>query len=763
MPPSSSEQPFIQRMARRLFGERPAAPDALGAAPELTAADPGTEQLATLFDDWKLPLTPTLQKRIKADVAQRLPATAQPSAAQWRMILSRTPATQVVAGAGAGKSTSLVLRLLVLHHYLGYDLGTTTVITFTRESRKDFIKKMKQLFDLWEINLSDQQAGEVVRTFHSRLLPLVRSLPGLADLRAFETLGAEASGSQGNPFDLRINDQQRGLLNQCYSALLTADGDFRLLIGALRLRTFALKRLDRDHPEVRKRVTVTGLAAQRDEELCDLIEDQWYHAGSWPIEGIEPQRKAVSINGSTFHCHGYIAELDAWVVLGVDPGSDPQMQRKGAKLPVRAEWAVKRTLFQAFCNKPLIWLDNYQDGQRLWGALANRSVSGPGFDYQVRGDLGSAPLLDAFVATAGFIENLGLDVSAAVAAMDHSVLGEDSEFFQALALFWPAFNEFLHRQQPPLMSYNSMFATLGEAAPGNLAQVPEALLRCMTHLMIDEFQDISPQIVGWVRACLAEVRRRATLADPQRPAATSLLCVGDDWQSIYGWRGSAAHYFLEFEREFPAASSTRVLLGENYRSHQHIIDAAEHLVRPVRSLPGKKGKAQGAHPVTPVQVFERNDRQLAQQVREHYQAGESILILFRKTSDKLLTSNVISDLLNEDSRKQNRQIRLLTYHSAKGLQADAVFLLGDCLYTSESPYRNEVYRLIGFAEAGQADAYDQAQRDEILRLAYVAVTRAVRHCYWYLEPVRRETAAMARASERIAGGKPWFKDNRKIG
>jgi superfamily I DNA/RNA helicase len=44
-------------------------------------------------------------------------------------------------GAGAGKSTSLVLRILLLTHYLGFELSAMTVVTFTRESRKDFIKQ----------------------------------------------------------------------------------------------------------------------------------------------------------------------------------------------------------------------------------------------------------------------------------------------------------------------------------------------------------------------------------------------------------------------------------------------------------------------------------------------------------------------------------------------------------------------------------------------------------------------------------------------
>lgn len=84
-----------------------------------------------LFDDWRLALTPELKKRIKADVAVKLPAHAQPSTAQWKMIFSDTPSTYVIAGAGAGKSTSLVLRILLLHHYLGFELNAMTVVTFT--------------------------------------------------------------------------------------------------------------------------------------------------------------------------------------------------------------------------------------------------------------------------------------------------------------------------------------------------------------------------------------------------------------------------------------------------------------------------------------------------------------------------------------------------------------------------------------------------------------------------------------------------------
>ncbi|UVK91374.1 UvrD-helicase domain-containing protein [Pseudomonas atacamensis] len=722
-----------------------------------------------LFDDWRLPLTAELKKRIKADVARLLPAHAQPSAAQWKMIFSDTPSTSVVAGAGAGKSTTLVLRILLLSHYLRFELDSMTVVTFTRESRKDFINKLIEIFTLWGQPLNLKQARELVRTFHSRILPIVRSLPGFERLQAFENLsdrpqsGAEEVDS--NPFDLRINDAQRQQLNACYHRLFNDDERFRQLIQPLSRAGLQLKELERDHPDVQKRMAVTELAAKRDEELCDVIEDLWFRAGAWPIKGIEPNRQAFEINGSKFHAHGYIPSLDAWVVLGFDPRENAQLTRPNAKLSVRAEWAVKRTLFQAFCRKPLIWLDSYESSRRVLATLAGDASAGPGFDYKVKGELASAPLLDCFVAAAGFIENLGLDVPDAVSRMSFAKDDPDRFFFEALSLFWRAFEDHLLDQKPPVMTYNRMFALFSEHSPENLKLLSDELLRPMAHLMIDEFQDVSPQIVSWIRASLNEIRSRGPAMHVGRGAQrSSLLCVGDDWQSIYGWRGSSPSYFMEFNKEFPSPSTTRVMLSDNYRSHQHIIDAAEHIVRAAPAIAGKKAKASGEpKPLHPVNVLERDDEALGQRLAEHYRRGDSILMLYRKSSDKLLIEQHIQPVLNVDSSLpyDARRLKQLTYHSAKGLQADAVFLLGDCQHLTSSPYKNQVYRMAGLGKSGDSEPYDTAQKDEILRLAYVGITRAVSHCYWYVEPQDSQAVNMPRASDRVAKGKPFFVDHRR--
>ncbi|AHE99772.1 DNA helicase II [Thioalkalivibrio paradoxus] len=152
------------------------------------------------------------------------------------------------------------------------------------------------------------------------------------------------------------------------------------------------------------------------------------------------------------------------------------------------------------------------------------------------------------------------------------------------------------------------------------------------HLLVDEFQDTNDIQYGWLRL----------LAGGGAP----LFAVGDDDQSIYGWRGARVENLQHFQKDFPGTQVVR--LEQNYRSSANILNAANALIRNNNGRLGKELWTDGQDGA-PVRLFAAINEQdearfVAETIARHVEHGglhRECAVLYRSNAQ----SRVIEDTL----------------------------------------------------------------------------------------------------------------------
>lgn len=553
-----------------------------------------------------------VQEQAMRDTVARAVASGvvgAPSDEQWAMILGRQPLTRIFAGAGSGKSTTLVLRVVFMLCHLNIEPERLTVISFTNASCVELRERLLKVLAFWQSPVDERAIQQCVRTFHSAMGVLARQ--ALGNPAWFEQLGdRKASSSEpDNPLaGGRLGTAQGRLLKEVYQACYADDPAFRTQV------------------------------------------------------------------------HGLLGS----------PAPDEQKPLPGAPMQ----------------------------------------------PFRLAGELHAAPLFEVFYGQAGFIESIGIRIGQlAVAAVPCS--DQERLFLLALQAFWRALQQRLGEQG--VMTFNGAFQQLTQMLDEGDGRLPAEALASFSHLLIDEFQDVSPQIVQWLQA----VHRRLAGAS----VAVSLMAIGDDWQSIYGWRGSSPELFMAFDRHFPSkgkGKSAVLTLQANYRSIQPVIRDAESILREVAFKQDKTTEAirtspPGGHGVQLVTPFDLA-RQMPDLLKEIAAQCEYARSIDSRERTAVLLLGRRNETLKEVQAGLDRKlpVKAYTIHRAKGLQAEVAIIIDDCLPPTPHPLRNALYAHCGFF----ANSYDQAMADESLRLGYVAVTRGVSRVLWFVRKPQGATSAL---------------------
>ncbi len=158
-----------------------------------------------------------------------------------------------------------------------------------------------------------------------------------------------------------------------------------------------------------------------------------------------------------------------------------------------------------------------------------------------------------------------------------------------------------------------------------------------SHLLVDEFQDTNTIQYAWLRLLCGE--------------SGNIFVVGDDDQSVYGWRNAKIENIIHFDKHFPNTETIR--LEQNYRSTGNILNAANALID---NNPGRLGKElwtedSDGEPIQLYSAFNDLDeaRFIAEQIQHWVDKGgkrEECAILYRSNAqsrvleEALLSSNI---------------------------------------------------------------------------------------------------------------------------
>jgi len=753
---------------------------------------------------------------------------------QEKMLYTNNTATNVIAGAGSGKSTMMVLRVIYLLRESEARLSNFAICTFTNDSRDDFVDKLYLRLTQFGEEVEPEQIKKHVRTLHSLALHVYKDLSGYFPNLLFngknknKNKKAVLNGSN-NP-QLLGNGEYQEMNQEDIDDIdnpLVPENSEDLTLGIVDKTLAAAYKTaysnDKMFREYINKLCILALKQQRstNAELTNyegLVQYESPYRIFCLKYWLDYKLKSAGVNSSVIEkyiidkqfrihlcdikVHLYIESIDTYIILDLTKSEIAESKVEEAWVQEQKQhiglnktfWGwrfrlIRQNYLINHTPSEVVLIETVQELQELiqLSEIGFKSEfdyeDAPSFDYLCQGDISSKKssakrkIYHSFYSYIQYAASNCINVSKHADAVlsipfldrarllridnikklspshDRQLYFGDLLFLSSLCIFSRYFESELTFKS--LVTFDHIFEQLGD--PDSLIYKKKDInytLSYMRYFFIDEYQDISPNILRAFK--VVKMKLNGALAHDER---SSWMSIGDDEQSIYGWRGSSPSIINEFGRYLELSENYKqITLEANQRCSDLILKPANEII-----ALGKFKSQKISKPVERNIGRERDGfwsshlpRNQYGQTRDCYfkvvfDLIEKEINYLKLTNKKPLfllfrSSSSLPDSKNSQEvkwyKKQQNLVKsgvlvVSSIHSSKGLESSSVIILGDMKKPKPHPVKSYFYTL-----SGLPDTYESCQIDEMYRLGYVAVTRAKHRCFWlYSSEVLHENMA----------------------
>lgn len=637
---------------------------------------------------------------------------------QHEAVVSEDKRLLVLAGAGSGKTKTLLQKLIYLIEEKGVSPSSILAITFTKNATNEMIDRLiisadstgayeKLLFDKGISKAAKDKErfiqqkkykwidGLTVRTFHSFCYSILRNYGVNEFDNKFRIIGEEKRDEEE---ELSKHVAPETVFEVMHKLLIEKCEDSDYL---LQLKRYILDYIiDKIHKRKTDPIflpkdgkyfsTLDGTKVRSKSE--QFIAD-WFYRHSIKYE-YEP---LLNVKDFSFHPDFYIPDANLYIEHISDKSfstKDKEEQfHKGNLLLVKTFDSMTKdsALFNHTLDKIV---KNRLPANYHKNVTLNFKEEFHGYQEDVKDFVQQIMRITDMIK----VENIDIDLVLENARKDQH---ERVRHFYELAI--PIVKDYIHYcTDKSYLDFNDLISR-STSLFQNHEDIAAKYKNKYEYILVDEFQDVNNLQVELIKLLLTD--------------KTQLFCVGDDWQSIYGFRGSNVSYIVEFENHFENARTIKLNL--NYRSTQNIVGASNEVIKNNKFKVDKDVQAskRSEHKIV---VYSGNSEEeniqfCLDKVRELLDDGisnDEILFLYRRS--KMFTPYFFK-FKNEGIRVQGK-----TIHASKGLEAKVVFIIGLTEGSGGFPdiwLEDRIFQVIKKAN------HDLLMEEE-RRLFYVALTRA---------------------------------------